>query len=310
MKKNIKLLILSFIILFVLIFSGCTNNSAEKSLINSDNNKDLILTNFYPTYDITKNIVGDNFDIAVLIPIGVDPHSFQLSPREIVKYSNAKIFITMGGMFSIQENKFINSNNNNKMVIIDSTKNLNYSNYYNFTKLSNENINDVNPHIWLSFDFMIEMTKTITNGLIKKYPNKKEEIEKGEFRYLNKLEELKLDYKKGLSNCKYNKIIVNHEAYSYLSKDYNFSQITISGFSPQSEPSPNALKKVIDTAKRFGLKYVFVEANLDKKTSETITNDIGGKVLELNPIISSKNESYFDLMENNLKNLKLGLACK
>jgi len=301
--KKIFLIVILFLIL---IFNGCNLNIESSSKVISGNYKPMILTSFFPVYDITKNLVGNDFDVEVLIPIGVDPHSFQMSPKEVVKYSNLDSFVEMGGMFDIYENKFLNSFNDKKKVyLINSTENLNYSKYY-----SNVNKNNINPHIWLSFDFMSQMTKNIASDLIKKYPNKKGQIESGEKRYLEKLKKLKSDYKKGLSNCKYNKIIVNHKAYTYLAKDYNFTQISVAGFSPESEPSPNTIKMVVDTAKSLGLKYVFVEENLDKKVSETIANDIGGEVIELSPISIDENVGYFELMEDNLNNLKIGLNCK
>jgi len=48
---------------------------------------------------------------------------------------------------------------------------------------------------------------------------------------------------------------------------------------------------------------------MDPKVSKTLATEIGGQILELNPILKNEN-NYIEQMENNLKNLKTGLECK
>ncbi len=336
--KSISIIFLVIISLFLI--SGCNNinyiNNIDNSYDNfrsnntNNNNNDniIILTTFFPTQEITEKLLKGNnktSTINTLIPVGTEPHNYQPSVKSIMDLSKSDLFIIMGGMFNQIENKIIDMNNNNNNDnpknnwIIDSTKgiklleknNENDNNKFNFIINSNHQINNPNidPHIWLSIDNMITMTKNIKEALIDNYPEQKNLIENNSKKYINKLNKLKLEYKTELSNCKQNKILVNHMAFGYIAKEYNFSQISVSGFNPETEPSPKTIQNIIDTAKKYNLKYVFIENQLDSKITETIANDINGKVFTMNVIKEDKNQSYIELMKENLKNLKIALEC-
>ena len=308
MKNKINLLLISIIIL---LFTGCTSNTLNNSTTtNNLNQKPTIVTTFYPIHEITKQITQNTANVKILIPSGTEPHSFEPTPKQIIELSNSDIFITMGGMFHKIEEKITQSNT--KIKIIQSTKTIEQKEPEH-TEHSQENHNQENiefdPHIWLSIQNMKKMTNQISEELIKTYPQNKELYKTNTQNYLQKLEQLENKYKTQLNSCKKHTILVNHKAFSYLAHEYNFTQLSISGFNPESEPSPKTLKKVIDTAKQNNLKYIFSEGQMDPKVSKTLATEIGGQILELNPILKNEN-NYIEQMENNLKNLKTGLECK
>lgn len=309
---------------FLTLFMGCSSTTNNYNL----NNKSTIVTTFYPVEEITKNIVGNNFNVEVLIPLGIDPHSFEPRVKSIVELSKAGYFVTMGGMFAPIENKIIDANPSIK--VIDSTKNINLlmkkneedvelkefnkgvidkSNYKLVLNNNLSDFSDFDPHIWLSIDNMIIMTNNIKDSLIIQFPQYTQEFEKNADNYIKSLNKLKLDFDNGLDSCNLNKVLVNHKAFGYLGYDYGFSQISVSGFTSESEPSPSTIKDVIDTAKKDNIKYVFVEDQLDSKVTKTIASDIGGEIFTLDVIKMNSSQSYTSLMEDNLKNLRIALDC-
>jgi len=332
MKKTI-LIILA---ITAILFSAC---SVQETSNNNENNKPQIATSFFITEEITKEIVKDTADVNLLIPIGSDPHSFEPTPNQIVQFSKSDVFITMGYLFEEIENKVINTNSN--INIIESTHDVEliegdgHSHDHEHEQESDEHHEEENheehehenheeehheneehehneeydPHIWLSIHNMKSMTKEITNELIALYPENKELYEKNSQEYLEKLEELEQKFNEELANCKQDKVIVNHKAFGYLAHEYNFEQISVAGFSPESEPTPKTIQTVIDEAKEHNLKYIFIEEQLDSKTTKTIADEIGGEILTLQPIKIDKTQTYIQLMEENLINLKKGLEC-
>ena len=153
------------------------------------------------------------------------------------------------------------------------------------------------------------MTNEVLENLISLYPQNEEFYTNNANLYLEKLEKLEDEYNTKLMNCENSKAIVNHRAFGYLAEEYNFEQVSVAGFSPESEPTPKTIQSVIDEAKEHNLSYVFSEGQIDSKTAETIANDIGGEVLELNPIKMSNDEDYFSIMKQNLNSLEIGLNC-
>ena len=102
MKKIFQLFI--FLVLITLFITGCTK---ENKL--DENSISIVATNF-PSYDFARSVVTKvdenylaqtnnftNVDIKLLIKPGMETHSFDPTPKDIIDIQNADIFIYMGG---------------------------------------------------------------------------------------------------------------------------------------------------------------------------------------------------------------------
>ena len=122
-------------------------------------------------------------------------------------------------------------------------------------------------------------------------------------------------YRQGLSNCAEKNIITSHAAFGYLATTYGLNQVSISGLSPDAEPSPQQLADIVKFAKDSHVKYIFFESLVSPKLSQAIANEVGAQTLVLNPIEGLSDEElaqgkdYFSIMRNNLKNLQTALQC-
>ena len=120
MNNIIKLM--AFIVLVVFI-TGCTTSNVEENYTGTESNlveeKPTILTTFYPVEEITKAIVLDTSNVEVLVGAGVEPHSYEPTPSQILSFSKADVFVTMGGMFEHLEKEIVDTNSN--IFIIESS---------------------------------------------------------------------------------------------------------------------------------------------------------------------------------------------
>ena len=313
------------IMLLAVIMAGCSTTVEQTQEEGEVVSNPTIVTSFYPVEEITKAIVQDTATVEVLVGTGVEPHSFEPSAQQVVKFSNANIFVTMEGMFEHVEEEMIDSNSN--IIVIEAAHNLKLikggkhdehhdeheeedHNEEKHDEHDDHNHGEYDPHVWLSIHNMEKMTEEITEHLVELYPQNKELYERNAQAYINQLETLEEEYEVKLSSCKYEEIIVNHKAFGYLAHEYGFEQVGVAGFSPESEPTPKTIQAVIDEAREHNLTVVFSEGQIDSKTAKTIANDINGQVLELNPLRLNDNEDYFSIMRANLNNLAIGLNCK
>ena len=79
MKKIISLLC-AFAIL-VLSFCGCSTNTDQTDKLR-------IVTTLFPAYDFARNIAADNAEVTLLLPPGVESHSYEPTPKDIVEIQN------------------------------------------------------------------------------------------------------------------------------------------------------------------------------------------------------------------------------
>ncbi len=52
-----------------------------------------VMTTFYPMYDFTKEVVGDEGEVELLIPAGTDSHDYEPSAKDMAKIQNADVFV-------------------------------------------------------------------------------------------------------------------------------------------------------------------------------------------------------------------------
>lgn len=276
----------------------------------SKEEKITVVTSFYPLYFITSQLGGTSVEVINLTPAGSEPHDYDLTTGDIFKIKNSQLLVLNGGGMEVWRASLENSlgeNNRTKIISMDALIN---------QKIEENGTDKSDPHIWLDPNLAIQIAERIVENL-KIIDSKNREYYQSNFNILKtELLALDVDFKKGLSDCKKRDILTSHDAFSYLAKAYNLNQISIAGLSPEEEPSIKKLTEIAQIAKDKNMEYIFFESLMSSKLPQTIADEIGAKVLVLNPIGSltkdeiAQGENYFTKMRENLKNLKTALDCQ
>jgi zinc transport system substrate-binding protein len=72
----------------------------------------------------------------------------------------------------------------------------------------------------------------------------------------------------------------------------------------------------VELAKKYRIKVIFFEVYVRDELAKVLAEEVGARTLALNPGANLTKEqlksgkSFFDIMEENLENLKNGLNCK
>lgn len=303
------------IILFALIMMLASCTAVEN---NSQSNKLKVVTTVYPLYDFARNIAGETADVYLLLPPGSDPHTWEPKPSDIKKVSDADLFIYIGAdlepwMESVKEvldekTRVIDSSS--LVTLIKADEHLAEEHDEEHLEEEHEH-GEYDPHIWLDFNNDIKIVTKISDDLISLSPENKEAIEKNTGNYIAALNDLDQEYKTGLAACKHDTFITGgHSAFAYLAKRYGLEQVSVSGISPNAEPSPQTIVEIIETAKKENLKYIFFEALVNPKVADVISGEIGAQTLLLNPGHSDNTkDSFMSIMRSNLASLKTALEC-
>jgi len=69
---------------------------------------------------------------------------------------------------------------------------------------------------------------------------------------------------------------------TYFARDYGLTQYSIE--TDGKEPSPEQLKILIETAKKEGIKTVFIQQEFDKRNAELIAKETGCRLVVINPL--------------------------
>ncbi len=303
------------------------SNIAQKS--KTDSQKITIVTTLFPLYDFAKNIGQDKVEVLLLLPPGVEAHTFEPKPSDIVKINESGLFVYTGKFMEPWAEDIIKGITNKNVKVVDSSLGIEMMNeaegahegehedeHADEEEEHGHEHGGVDPHIWLDFDNNKIMVDSIAKALTEKDPVNADFYQKNATEYKNKLAQLDNQYKSGLAKCESKEIVYGgHYAFGYLGKRYGLAYESAYGISPDSEPSAQDLAKLIEQIKKEKIKYVFFEELVSPKVAETLAKETGAGLLLLNPAHNltkedfENNVSFLSIMEKNLINLKTGLGC-
>jgi len=292
-KLLFGLLIIFFVVVVILFLNFNKTTSVETGKIK-------VVTTLYPLYDFAKEIGQKNIDVTLLLPPGVEAHSFEPKPSDVVRINQADVFIYTGKFMEPWIENIIKGITNKNLLIVNISDDI--------------KLIPIDPHIWLDFDNTQIMVNTITKAFIKKDPANKLFYEQNAKTYNQKLSNLDQKYRSVFSSCKTKEIIYGgHYAFGYLAKRYGLKYLAAQGVSPDSEPTANDLIALVNQIKKDSIKYVFYEELVSPKIAETLAAETQTKLLLLSAAHNVKRDnqlSFLGIMNNNLDNLKIGLECK
>lgn len=309
MKKTNLLFFIFLALVILLAFIWFYKQSKQSSTVRSIRDKILVATSFYPLYFFSSQIGGVKTDVINITPSGAEPHDYEPTAKDMARIEDSQLLILNGGVESWGEKIKDEIDEKNTSVVIAGTGLLTLN-------LETNGKDSLDPHVWLDPKLAKQEVNQILQGFKKVDPKNSSYYENNTKKLNDKLDNIYSEYKNTLSNCQKKDIVTSHAAFSYLAKEFNLNQVSITGLSPDEEPSTKRVIEVSDFVKKNNIKYIFFESLVSPKLSETIARETGAETLVLDPLEGitqeeiKKGKNYFTIMKDNLKSLQLAFQCK
>lgn len=321
-----------------LLLSACGKNSGGNIVEGKVN----VVTSFYPIYEFAKEIGGEHANVINLLPTGVEPHDWTPRSQDILNTSKAQLFLYNGaGLEGWVPNFLKGLGNDAKVKTVEVSKGIELiraegddghghgavaeeseeaeeagHSHTEGTQHSHEGHDvdaSVDPHTWVSPKSAMVMAENIKDSYVSADPEHRADYEARHESLAAKLKTLDAEFTQQLSGVSRHEIVVSHQAFGYLCRDYGLTQHAIMGLSPEAEPRAQDLVALSKLVKDRGIKYVFFEELVSDKLAKTLASEAGVKTLVLNPVEGltkaqeQAGDNYFTLMKKNLQNLILAL---
>ncbi|MCX8064919.1 MAG: zinc ABC transporter substrate-binding protein [Candidatus Hydrogenedentes bacterium] len=243
-----------------------------------------IVVGIPPISGITNSLKSEMDSIDLILPIGTDPHTFDLSPSILEKLSRADIFLHTRFPFELKTAKALEQIRT-KVECLDVTHGVKWRRItYQDNHHTHNDTEDtgLDLHCWLSPENIKIIAKNIFEELVRKNKANAPEYEKNYLRFLKRVDEVDQKVKRQLEPYKGKKFYVYHPAFGYFADTYYLQEvyIEVEGMSP----SIREIKKTIDKAKLEGVKTIYIQPQFDRKPADAIAEAIGGKVEVLNDL--------------------------
>jgi zinc transport system substrate-binding protein len=282
-----------------------------------------IVTTLFPLYDFARNIGGDSVEVRLLLPPGVESHSFEPRPEDVVRTSKADMFIFTGrDMEPWAERLYDGVSDKGRVFKVEAGERARYISVDRGQGEGEHQHGDQrgsgrDPHIWLDIDNAKIMVMTIAEAMARKSPVRREIYMANAAAYIKRLDDLDSRFKKGLSSCRSREFIHGgHYAFAYLAARYRLQYLSAYAITADSEPSPKRMAELTQAIKAHDVRCIYYEELLAPRIAETISRETGATLLKLHGIHNLTRQefeggaTFIGLMEQNLSNLQKGLECR
>ena len=116
------------------------------------------------------------------------------------------------------------------------------------------------------------------------------------------MEQLRERYLSELEGLKGKKAICLNEAFEYMGQELGLEITPVETDHEESTMSAEMLRSIIDEAKAENIEMIIIDKNDNKANAETIANETGTTIYELNSGLSGSmdKDAYVNAMEENL----------
>ena len=274
----------------------------------------VVVTTMYPLEYFAQRIGGESVSVINLVSPGVEAHDFEPTPADVRRLDGADLIIYNGSGFEPWMDRALAALDEDGRLIVEASRGL-------IRPLSQDGESDksgngpIDPHVWLDPLKAVQQVKPIRDGLIRVNPAASDAYARNAAALIDELEDLDRRFESGLADCRLRQFATAHDAFGHLATRYGLEAVPISGLSPEAEPSPRDLARLTERVRELGIKYVMAGAIVAPRLAETLSAEVGAELLMLHPMESltvdgsRRGETYFSVMEANLRSLRTALEC-
>jgi zinc transport system substrate-binding protein len=280
------------LILIGLVVVGTVTAAFAAGGDSSRPNATSVVAAFYPLAYAAEQVGGTRVHVRNLTPAGGEPHDLELSPDDVLAVKDAGLVLLMGDGFQPQLERAARDAKGRSLSLLD-------------TPGVDRHGND--PHVWLD---------PLRYAVIVRAIGKALHAESAAARIVARLHALDRIFRAGLADCERREIVTSHAAFGYLAQRYGLRQISVEGLSPEAEPTPRQLARVIAQVRSSGATTVFAEPLASPRVARTVSRETEATVADLDPLEGltpkalDRGADYFTVMRANLAALERGLECR
>jgi zinc transport system substrate-binding protein len=278
-----------------------------------DEGKLKVVASFYPLAYFTQEIGGDKVEVSSLIPYNSEVHSWQPSIGDIGKAEDADVIIYNGaGLDHWVEDDLLGSISTKDKVIVKASEGMML---LASDGQGEEDHDGGDPHLWISPYTAVRLAERVVEALMEADPDNSAYYEERWLALEQRFTDMDTRYSTELAAYSGETFFTTHAAYGYVADRYGLKQRGVIGLSADEQPSTEALAGIVEKMIEEGSHTIYIDPIYSDAYAKTLKTEIEAKTgesvmilrlyLMLGPVDGL---DYFQQLESNLENLKLGLG--
>lgn len=320
--KKIMLVVFIFTLSFIY---GCTDKNIDG--ISDETGKINIVTTIFPPYDFARAVSGDEANLTMLIKAGVEIHSYDPSPADIIKIQNSDIFIYIGGESEDYVNKILNSMDISEKKVVRLMDYVNvveeeivesmeeYNSWHSHDDDDHDHDVEYDEHIWTSQQNAILMVNAIADAICEVDNENADFYRKNANDYIKEIEDVKNEIQEIVNTSKSDFLVFGDKfPFRYFADEYGLKYAAaFSGCSTETTCSVGTLAKLINIVRENEVSYIYTVELSNQDIARSINEQTNTETLMLHSAHNVTKDdfdtgaTYVSIIKQNAKNLKKGL---
>ncbi len=249
----------------------------------------IALVSMAPYIGMCDQLTDKQVRCEVLVPPGFSSHTYEPTPKQILKAGRASIWFSLGELFEARVRAALEAENP-KLVIVDLRQGLDL-----ITAHGHEDhchgCGAADTHIWMSPKMMMVQVELMAKSLEARFPDLAPTIQKNRGPLLAKIDALDKEIEAILKSHKGEVVYVSHPAYGYFCREFGIEERSIEF--EGKDPTPKKLFTLVEMAKKDKVSTIFIQKQYSTKAAELVAHELGAKLVLLDPY----SEDYFGSMK-------------
>ena len=339
-KKRVLCQLLALVLIGLL--SGCTAKETQPDTgMEAEKIPDKlnIVTTLFPYYDFVRQVAGDDVELTLVVPAGMDSHSFEPTPADMRLIQNADVLISNGGAMEHWLTDVLGAVDTEQMTVVTMMDHVNaveeqivegmeaeehdhdheageaddHKSYVDYD--GHEEEIEYDEHIWTSPVNAMTMVEVIRDTLAEADPEHAADYQVNAGAYLEELQQIDAGLREVSANRIRNMIVVGDKfPFRYLAEEYQLDyRAAFSGCSTDTEPSAKTIAYLIDKIREEQIPVVYYLELSTHRVSEIIGEETDVAPLLLHSCHNVTRQqfdagvTYVELMRGNIESLRKGL---
>ncbi len=309
-----------------LVLAACGDGDESTGASGGDRPTVVVTTNILG--DVVENLVGDEFDVVTMMPVGTDPHDFQASAQEVVQIGEADVVIVNGAGFEETILDVIESAEADGVPVFEAISEVETIEFGGEEGHDDEEGQDdeehgqdhegVDPHFFTDPARMARAADGIVAFLIANVDGVDgAALEANAAAYIADLESLDAEVERLLAAIPSDQrvLVTNHEVFGYFADRYGFevAGTVIPSGSTADGASAQALAELAEVIEHEGVRAIFADTSSSDELAATLADEVGDiEVVELFSESLGTDDSdgatYLDMVRTNAGRIVDALA--
>jgi zinc transport system substrate-binding protein len=243
-----------------------------------------LMVSIEPLRYIVEEITGDDFEIAVLVPSGSSPETYEPTPLQIKAAENASLVFSTGligfenalmDRLTLPE-RLVDLSQNIELITAEPDHDLPAP--VDDRSSHTHSHGGVDPHIWVSPKALAQMATTAYERIHELYLDSVSYTANYK-RLTEHLEALDREVAGRLAASPTRSFMIFHPGLTYYARDYGLRQIALE--TDGKEPSSGQLAANIELARTEGISKIMYQREFPRRIVEVAAAEIGAEPVEI-----------------------------